>query len=217
VVNQRGGEAVNVFLGGQKHVAIIFLALALAGCLGGKSPPTNFYMLSPLSPSPAGESAASAEARIHVGLETVVIAEYLNRNEIVLNLDNTIFQLAEFNQWAEPLDGNLTRVLGENLMNLLQGDSIRVFQASESSIPLDYRLEVDVLRLDGNLGDRVTLVAQWALLETEEDDLILLQRSEYREPTADETLKELVLAQSRTVEKFSRDIAEAIKKTLSNQ
>ena len=205
---------MKVFLHRHKHVAIIFLALALAGCLGGQSPSTNFYMLSPLSPSQAGESAASAEARIHVGLETVVIAEYLNRNEIVLNLDNTIFQLAEFNQWAEPLDGNLTRVLGENLMNLLQGDSIRVFQASESSIPLDYRLEVDVLRLDGNLGDQVTLIVQWALLETAEDDLMLMRRSRYQELAADATVKELVLAQSRTIENLSRDMAAAFKKAL---
>jgi len=203
------------FLFRPKHVAIIFMSLALAGCLGGQSPPTNFYMLSPLSPSPAGESAASAETRIHVGLETVVIAEYLNRNEIVLNLDNTIFQLAEFNQWAEPLDANLTRVLEENLTNLLQDDSIEVFLASESSISLDYRLEVDVLRLDGNLGDQVTLVVQWALLETEEDDLILMRRSKYQALAADETVKELVLAKSRMVDKFSRDIAEAVKKTLA--
>jgi len=208
---------VKIFLHRHQHVAIIFLALALAGCLGGQSPSTNFYMLSPLSPSPAGESAASAEARIHVGLETVVIAEYLNRNEIVLNLDNTIFQLAEFNQWAEPLDGNLTRVLGENLMNLLQGDSIRVFLASESSIPLDYRLEVDVLRLDGNLGGQVTLIAQWALLEAEEDDLKLMRRSEYQEPATDNTYKGLVLAQSRNVEKLSRDMAAAIRNTLVNR
>jgi len=206
---------VKVFLRRPKQVAIIFMSLALAGCLGGQSPPTNFYMLSPLSPSPAGESAASAETRIHVGLETVVIAEYLNRNEIVLNLDNTIFQLAEFNQWAEPLDANLTRVLEENLTNLLQDDSIEVFLASESSISLDYRLEVDVLRLDGNLGDQVTLVVQWALLETEEDDLILMRRSKYQALAADETVKELVLAKSRMVDKFSRDIAEAVKKTLA--
>jgi uncharacterized lipoprotein YmbA len=146
-----------------------------------------------------------------------VIAEYLNRNEIVLNLDNTIFQLAEFNQWAEPLDGNLTRVLGENLTNLLQDASIRVFLASESSIPLDFRLEVDVLRLDGNLGDQVTLIVQWALLETAEDDLILMRRSRYQELAADETVKELVLAKSRTIERLSRDIAEAVKKTLSKQ
>jgi len=208
---------MKIFSCRKSHVAIIFLALALAGCLGGQSPSTNFYMLSALSPSPAGTAPASAEARIHIGLETVVIPEYLNRNEIVLNLDNTIYQLAEFNQWAEPLDENLTRVLEENLTNLLQEDSIEVFRASDSSIPLDYRLEVDVLRLDGNLGDQVRLVAQWALLEAEEDDLMLMRRSEYQEKVADETVKELVLANSRTVEKLSRDMAEALKKALANR
>jgi uncharacterized lipoprotein YmbA len=207
---------MKVFLHRHRHVAIIFLALALAGCLGGQSPSTNFYMLSPLGPSQAGESAASAEGRIHIGLETVVIPEYLNRNEIVLNLDNTIYQFAEFNQWAEPLDANLTRVLEENLTNLLQDDSIEVIRASESSIPLDYRLEVDVLRLDGNLGDQVTLIVQWALLETEEDELILMRRTKYKALAADETVKELVLAKSRVVEELSRDMAEAIKKAVGN-
>jgi len=211
---------VKVFLHRHKHIAFIFLTifltLVLAGCLGGQSPPTNFYMLSPLSPSPAGKSAASAEARIHIGLETVVIPEYLNRNEIVLNLDNTIYQFAEFNQWAEPLDANLTRVLEENLTNLLQDDLVEVFMASESSIPLDYRLEVDVLRLDGNLGDQVRLLVQWALLETEEDDLILMRRSKYQTSVSDETVKELVLEKSRVVENLSRDMAAAIKKALAD-
>jgi len=206
---------VKVFLHRHQHVAIIFLALALAGCLGGHSPTTNFYMLSPLSPTQAGTAHESTEARIHIGLETVVIAEYLNRNEIILNLDNTIYQLAEFNQWAEPLDENLTRVLEENLTNLLQGDSIEVFLISESSIPLDYRLEVDVMSLDGNLGDQVALVAQWALLETEEDALILVRRSNYQELAADSTVKELVLAQSRMIENLSRDMAAAIKKAIA--
>jgi uncharacterized lipoprotein YmbA len=168
-------------------------------------------MLSPFSSSQAGTSTATAETRIHIGLETVVVPEYLNRNEIVVNLDNTIYRLAEFNQWAEPLDENLTRVLEENLTNLLRDDAIDVILASETSIPFDYRLEVDVLRLDGNLGDKATLVAQWALLEGEEDELKLVRRSEYQEPAADETYKGLVLAKSRTIEKLSRDMAAAIK------
>ena len=208
---------MKVYLLRPKHVAIIFLSLALVGCLGGPSAPTNFYMISPLSPSQAGTSPATAEARIRIGLETVVVPEYLDRSEIVVNLDNTAYQLAEFDQWAEPLSDNLTRVLGQNLTNLLRDDSIDVILASETSIPLDYRLEVDVLRLDGNLGDQVTLVAQWALLEGEDDDLKLVRRSEYQERAADKTYKGLVLAQSRTIEKLSRDIAAAIKKTLSKQ
>jgi len=194
----------------------MILWLALAGCLGGPSAPTNFYMLSPLSPSQAGTSPDTAEARIRIGLETVVVAEYLNRNEIVLNLDNTIYQLAEFNQWAEPLDDNLTGVLEENLTYLLRNDSIAVFLSSDSSIALDYRLEIDVIRLDGNLGDQVTLVARWTLLGNEEDDLKLMRRSEYQEPAADKTYKGLVLAKSRTVEKLSRDIAADLKKILAN-
>jgi hypothetical protein len=169
-----------------------------------------------LIPSQAGTSPATAEGRIRIGLETVVVAEYLNRNEIVINLDNTVYQLAEFNQWTEPPSDNLTRVLEENLTNLLRNDSVAVFLSSDSSIPLDYRLEVDVIRLDGNLGDQVTLVARWTLLGNEEDDLKLMRRSEYQEPAADKTYKGLVLAKSRTVEKLSRDIAEAVKKTLAN-
>jgi uncharacterized lipoprotein YmbA len=203
------------FLFRPEHLAIMILWLALTGCLGGPSAPTNFYMLSPLSSSQAGISAATAEGRIRIGLATVVVAEYLNRNEIVVNLDNTVYQLAEFDQWAEPMSNNLTRVLAENLANLLRDDSIAVFLSSDSSIPLDYRLEVDVLRLDGNLGGQVNLIAQWALLATEEDELILMRRSEYQEPAADNTYKGLVLAKSRTIEKLSRDIAAAVKKALA--
>jgi uncharacterized lipoprotein YmbA len=199
------------------HLAIMIFWVALAGCLGGPSVPTNFYMLSPLSQAQAGTSAETEEGRIRIGLVTVVVPEYLNRNEIVVNLDNTVYQLAEFNQWAEPLNDNLTRVLEENLTNLLRDDLIDVFLASDSSIPSDYRLEVDVLRLDGNLGDQVTLAAQWALLEAEEDELILMRRSEYQEPSTDKTYKGLVLAKSRTVEKLSRDIADGVRQTLANK
>ena len=200
----------------QKHITIIVLSLALAGCLGGQSPPTSFYMLSPLNPSQTGTLEATADGRIRIGLSTVTVPEYLNRSEIVINLDNTVYQLADFSKWAEPLSNNLTRVLEENLTNLLHDDSIVIFLASDSSIPFDYRLEVDVLRLDGNLGDHVTLVAQWALLETEEDDLKLMRRSEYREQAVDNTYKELVMAKSRTIEKLSQDIALNVKTALGN-
>jgi len=173
-------------------------------------------MLSPLSPSQAGQAAATAEGRIRIGLATVVVPEYLNRNEIVVNLDNTVYRLAEFNQWAEPLSENLTRVLEENLTNLLRDDLIDVFLASDSSIPTDYRLEVDVVRLDGNLGGQATLISQWALLAAEEDELIVMRRSKYQESAADNTYKELVLAKSRTIERLSQDIAAAVKRTLAN-
>ena len=198
------------------HLATMACWLVLAGCLGGPSAPAKFYMLSPLSVSQVEMPADAPEDRIRIGIANVVVAEYLNRSEIVVNLDNTVYQLAEFNRWAEPLSDNLTRVLAENLANLLQSSSIDVFLSSDSSIPFDYQLEVDVLRLDGNLGDRATLVAQWALFAAEEDDLILMRRPEYQEPAEDNSYKGLVLAKSRTIGKLSHDIAAEIKKTLAN-
>lgn len=199
------------------QVAIMICWLALAGCLGGASAPTNFYMLSSLSPSQGTTATASTDADVRIGLAAVVVPEYLNRNEIVVNLDDTVYRLAEFNQWAEPLGDNLTRVLAENLTHLLQADAISVFLSSDSSILPDYRLEVDVVRLDGNLGNQVTLVAQWALLEAEEEDLILMRRSQYQEPAMDNTYKALVLAKSHTIDKLSRDIAAAIKKAMASR
>jgi len=204
------------FLFRPAHLAVMICWLALAGCLGGPSAPVNFYMLSPLSASQGGMSADAPEDRIRIGLANVVVAEYLNRSEIVVNLDNTVYRLAEFNRWAEPLSDNLTRVLAENLANLLRSNAIDVFLSSDSSIPIDYQLEVDVLRLDGNFGDRATLVAQWALLAAGENDLILMRRAEYQEPAVDDTYKGLVLAKSRTIEKLSHDVAAAVKKALAN-
>ena len=205
------------FLFRPTHLAVMICWLALAGCLGGPSAPVNFYMLSPLSATQTVMSTDAPEDRIRIGLATVVVAEYLNRNEIVVNLDNTVYQLAEFNRWAEPLSNNLTRVLAENLANLLRSNAIDVFLSSESSIPFNYQLEVDVLRLDGNLGERAALVAQWALLAAEEDDLILMRRAEYHEPAVDNTYKGLILAKSRTIEKLSHDVAAAVKKALANR
>ena len=63
-------------------------------------------------------------------------------------------------------------------------------------------------------GSQAALVVQWALLAAEEDELILMRRSAYQEPAADNSYKGLVLAKSRTVEILSRDIAEAVKKAL---
>ena len=73
------------------------------------------------------------------------------------------------------------------------------------------------MRLDGNLGERAALVAQWALLAAEEDDLILMRRAEYHEPAVDNTYKGLILAKSRTIEKLSHDVAAAVKKALANR
>jgi uncharacterized lipoprotein YmbA len=131
-------------------------------------------------------------------------------------LDDTEFHLADFNHWAEPLSHNLTRVVAENLSRLLSGDSAEAFPAAVS-IPYKYSVDVEIMRLDGKMNDRVTLVARWAVFGSGEGDLLHLQKSEYRESVGEDSYKALVMAYSRVVERLCRDIAEALKDTLSRR
>jgi uncharacterized lipoprotein YmbA len=186
--------------------------LALYGCMARPTVPTNFFMLAPLAAKTSGEAG---EGRILVAVKTVQIPGYLDRPQIVTRQNEMEYQLAEFNRWAEALGDTLTRVIAENLSQLLSAASVEVLPAA-NSIAFDYSIEVEVLRLDGRLGEQVTLSARWAIFGPDED-LILLRKSEHREAAGDDSYRGLVTAQSRTVEKLSRDITAAMQKTLADR
>ena len=212
----------------KKMIGILILGLALAGCVA--SPPTNFYMLAPMIP-PAEESpAAMGKGQTVIAIMNVLIPTYLDRNQIVTRLNETEYGLAEFDQWAEPINDNLTRVIAQNLSRLLAAEAVDVFPAAKE-VPHEYSIGVEVIRLDGKLDDHVTLIARWAVFGADEDDLIVLRKFERQEKIkgdtpkpksqfktadgeADVNYKGFVLAQSRAVEKLSRDIAVAIKEIL---
>jgi uncharacterized lipoprotein YmbA len=211
-------------------ITVLILWLALAGCVGQPSPPTNFYMLAPLIP-PAGETPAATEkGQTVIAIMDVLIPSYLDRNQIVTRLNEIEYGLAEFDQWAEPINENLTRVIAQNLSRLLASDAVDVFPAAKE-VPHEYRIGVEVIRLDGKLRDHVTLIARWAISEADQEDLIVLRKFEHQEKIEDNTPKKksqfqtaeddipenykgLVMAQSRAVEKLSRDIAAAVKEIL---
>jgi uncharacterized lipoprotein YmbA len=206
-------------------ITVLILWLALAGCVA--SPPTNFYMLAPLIP-PAEESPAAMEKRQTViAIMNVLIPSYLDRNQIVTRLNETEYGLAEFDQWAEPINDNLTRVIAQNLSRLLAAEAVDVFPAAKE-VPHEYSIGVEVIRLDGKLDEHVTLIARWGIFGADEDDLIVLRKFEHQEKIEGDTPKKksqfqadegdkvqnykgLVMAQSRAVEKLSQDIAVAVK------
>jgi len=62
----------------------------------------------------AAVASGSAEPRPGVG--PVTLPPYLDRSQIVMSDRANELNLAEFDQWAESLQTNFTRVLGENLV-----------------------------------------------------------------------------------------------------
>lgn len=188
---------------------MVVLFMIMVGCTT-ISAPSRFYVLSSLPDSGTEREIATEEGCITIGIGPVEIAPYLDRPQIVTRVSANELHLADFDKWAEPLKDSFSRVLSENLSALLCADAIAVFPW-RGSTPIDYRVEVAVVRLDGKLGGDAFLVAQWTIFGEDGRTVLLTRKSSYTEPADPRDYEALVAAQSRTVANLTRDIAAAIK------
>ncbi len=190
-------------------LTIVALLMHLAGC--ASSAPTRFYVLSPLASSKAESQVLKDDGCIALGVGPVELPAYLDRPQIVTRVSENELNLAEFDKWAEPLKDNFSRVLVENLSTLLCADAISIFPW-KGPTPIDYRIEVTVIRMDGNVGGNASLVARWAIFRENDRKMLLTRQSSFSRLLSSEGYKALVSAQSRAIADLSREIAEAIKK-----
>ena len=194
--------------------AAALCALLLVAVACGTTAPTKFYLLSTLPGSGSGPSHPAHPTAIGVG--PVEVASYLDRQEIVTRHGPNELGISEFHLWAEPLESNLSQVLVENLSVLLSADPVSL-SPFPGPTPVDYRVEVKVLRLEGKLGENASLVARWTLFHAEGQEALPTRESSFSEPTQVPDYEALVSAQSRAVAALSREIAEAIQAVLQGK
>jgi uncharacterized lipoprotein YmbA len=105
-------------------------------------------------------------------------------------------------------------VLAENLGNLLATNRIVIFPWRRRP-DLDYQVVVDVVRFDGELGGRASLMAHyyiWEVGEGEvEDRRIGTWAPTFNRQIRDDSYEALVSTMSELVGDLSREIAEKIK------
>jgi hypothetical protein len=195
-------------------LAVVTLgASLLGGCIGGKSNPSNFYVLSSLPSSDAQKPTTAAEGDVAVGIGPVVLPQYLDRPEIVTRAGPNQLNLAEFDRWAESVRDNFSRTLTENLSILLSTHHTAVFPW-DGSTPIDYQVAVDVTRFEGDADGHAVLIATWSIFRKGGRELLVRRRSSFSEPAGAGNYEALVSAMSRTLGNLSREIAAAVK-TLS--
>jgi hypothetical protein len=146
-----------------------------------------------------------------IGIGPVKIPEYLNQSEIVTRITQNEVSLDEFAKWAEPLENNISRALAENLSSLLCLRSIVIFPWG-SQTPIDYRIDVYVIHMDGVLGESALLDVSWSIAAGTDGKKspLLTKRSTYKESTGGGDYGAFVSAQSRNLASLSREIAETI-------
>jgi uncharacterized protein len=184
-------------------------ALAITAPIAGCTPtqPTKFYTLSPAAEP--GVAKRSADGLV-IGLGPITLPQYLDRPDIVTREGANQMRLAEFSQWAEPLEPLLTRVMAEDLYALLNaGDVIPIPQRGD--IPLDRVVEVDVGRFDADAAGQVVLDARWRIYQGDNETLLASGRSQVTEqgaPVPD--YDAIAAAMSRAVGRASQEIAAAV-------
>jgi uncharacterized lipoprotein YmbA len=157
--------------------------------------------------------ANADETCIAISVGPIELPDYVDRSQIVTRISPNKLSLAEFDQWAEPLKENFSRVLMENLSTLLCADPITLYP-SRGPTDTDYRVEVEVIRIDGRLDGQATLVARWIILEEKDGTAIFTWKSKLSSPVQGDDYEALVAAQSQTIEALSRHIAEAFETIL---
>jgi uncharacterized lipoprotein YmbA len=196
-----------------RHLLLRSTALSLGvllvftgGCLG-TSPPSRFYLLSPLSSS---KSLADVRSGLALGVGPVALPEYLNRAQIVTRAGEHQLELAEFDRWAEPLQRSFARILVMNLSTLLSTDRIALHPWNRST-PIKYQVTVDVARFDAGEDGTADLLVRWSLIDAAERRALLMRKSTFSEAVDADDYEDTVASMSRLVGALSREIAEAIR------
>jgi len=195
-------------------VGVILLAFSCltAGCtfIGGTQRPTKNYVLNSLYSEEIETQAMADLKNIGILVGPIRMALYLDRSDIVIRDSQNQIRLAEFSQWAGPLQENFSRVLAENLSVLLATHSVGIFPGTRG-MSFDLNVTVDVTRFDGIPGEKADLRARWGILDKSRKKMLFENHSVLTQPTKDASLAALIAAESRVLADLSREIAAAIK------
>ena len=135
----------------RRHALAAATLLILAtGC---SSPNPALYTIAPIPGEPRGPGPKV------VVLQSISLARYLERSEIVRSSENYRLDVMNNDWWGEPLPSMLSRVLTEELSQRLPQSTI-LSSGGAVSVSPDATIEINVQRLDEDAAGRLVLLAQ---------------------------------------------------------
>ena len=189
---------------------LLFLGALLSGC--ASSEPARFYTLYSLQGAGGLTEKKESAGNLIIAVGPIRFPDYLNRPEVVTRTAQTRMSFSEFNVWAGSLPENFTNALIDNLSALLAKESVILLANRTRPGVVDYQLLMEVVHFEGPLGGDVSLVARWTIVKVKDKQWLFVQSSSISEPTGGPGYEAFVGAQSRALERLSREIAQAVQK-----
>lgn len=150
-----------------KNLLALLLVFCLSGCFSG-SPNATFYNLSPAEVSGI---KANPKPRFSVGIEKVVMPDYLKKPQIVTkDKDNYELTQSEFNRWGESLSGMMQRTIALDIAQYLPNATVK--PKGYITEEFDYTVLVEVTDFGGTFGDKAVLNAWWTVFDINGDSIL---------------------------------------------
>ena len=172
------------------------------------STPTNFYTLEAQSRPPAVTTTASAKKPL-IGIGPLTLPALLDRKGIVTRAENNSVQIAEFDQWAAPLQNNVIAVLSKNVATLQPNAIVRAYPWSVYG-NVDYRVIIDITRFDTQLGKSANLEASWAIMEEKNHTIISNGQTKLQQPLNDASYNSAAQGLSKLLSELSQQLSLAL-------
>ena len=190
---------------------LVAAALAVSGCtgsLGGPSAPTRYYVLSATSGA-TPISQGPAQSGPIVAVIPVDLAEYLDSPGIVTRSGANEIVRANFDQWAGPLGGEISRVVGENLSSMIPTDRLTV-STGTGGLPIDFTVMIEIATFERDDANNVTLLARWAVVRGADRTRVALRTSRITQAATGASYNATVVAMNTVLGKLSQEIAAVI-------
>ncbi|MCN4145242.1 MAG: PqiC family protein [Thiohalomonas sp.] len=190
-------------------VCILIFIFFNSGC-SFVSKPANFYLLTPIADNSDKSHQQKHESFTKenwiIGVGPIALAKHLQRKQIISRTHIKQLQIEEFERWAEELDDNISSVISENLGTLMNTKVILIYPWNET-INLDYQIEINIRYFTVDENNNVKLIAVWSILDTKNNKLFHIKRSEIISPVMGNTINDQINAQNQALLDLRKNIA----------
>ena len=191
-----------------KHLNRFILLSVSALLTACASTPTNFYTLEAQSRPPVATSTSSVKKTL-IGIGPLTLPALLDRKGIVTRAENNSVQIAEFDQWAAPLQNNVIAVLSKNVAALQPDAIVRAYPWSVYG-NVDYRVIIDITRFDTQLGKSANLEASWAIMEEKNHTIVGNGQIKLQQPLNDPSYNSAAQGLSKLLSDLSQQLSMAL-------
>lgn len=185
---------------------LVLMVSVVAGC--GRSKPSQFYTLRAVIPeSVTGESITKNKGEsIVVGVGSISVPGYIDRNKIVTRIDDAEVKLSEYSRWAEPAADKIESIIEENLVKLCQSAEVSKYIYS-SHTDFTHYIQVNIDDFIADSNGAAFLVARYVIFKIGDDSSTIRRAVNYKKVIKPDDYSGIVSAMSSLLGDLCVDIA----------